>query len=115
MVIGGNSLLMASERPMRAPATSLGDGVTHRQVRDHLPGDAQGIEDRNGSAREDTQRTGEAGRVESAYQFADQRDAQLQHMKSALRPRLGEPARQHDNAYDGDDQNVDAGAVAGSH
>ena len=55
MVIGGNSLLAASERPIGAPSRTRARGsvdrIAHRQVGDHLAGDAQRLQHRHGARR----------------------------------------------------------------
>ncbi len=56
----------------------LGDRIAHRQVGDHLAGDAQRIEHRHGAGRQDAQRAREACGVEAAQDAPDDRQVQQQ-------------------------------------
>ena len=103
MVIGGNSLLMASDRPMEAalahPRGGLHDGIAHRQVRDHLAGDAQRIKHRHGGAVRMLSVRVKRAVLNPRASLPIERQAQLQAMEATLRRGLARAiAEEHDAA-----------------
>jgi hypothetical protein len=91
MVIGGKKAALPAtadrQRPRAPAAAASTDGVTHRQVRDHLAGDAQASSTGTAAAGEDAEGAGEARRVEAPRTSRPTTGRSSSAVEAAPRPR----------------------------